>query len=203
MRYFPAFMDIQGKRVLICGGGHHALEKIDKLRPFAPCMEVFSQTLSADIGEIPLIRRSLTAEDLEPRPVFVIAAEDGEENRRIKRLCGERGIFINAVDQPKDCDFIFPSMITAGDLSVGVSTGGASPTVGMILRDRFSQQIPQRIDEILEWMIAAREQVKDSVPETGARKRMLRELAAEALEKNRPLTEKELEDFLKKASRQL
>ncbi len=197
MKYFPAFMDILGKRVLICGGGRHALEKIEKLRPFAPCIEVFSPTLSEDIGEIPLIRRPLEETDLEPRPVFVIAAEDAEENRRIRRLCQERGIFVNAVDQPEDCDFIFPSMITAGDLSVGVSTGGASPTVGMILRDRFLQQIPDRTDEILEWMIEVREQVKNVFTQNSARKLVLRKIAAEALEKNRPLTEEELEAFLK------
>lgn len=197
MKYFPAFMDILGKRVLICGGGRHALEKIEKLRPFAPCIEVFSPTLSEDIGEIPLIRRPLEETDLEPRPVFVIAAEDAEENRRIRRLCQERGIFVNAVDQPEDCDFIFPSMITAGDLSIGVSTGGASPTVGMILRDRFLQQIPDRTDEILEWMIEVREQVKNVFTQNSARKLVLRKIAAEALEKNRPLTEEELEAFLK------
>ncbi len=197
MKYFPAFMDILGKRVLICGGGRHALEKIEKLRPFAPCIEVFSPTLSEDIGEIPLICRPLEETDLEPRPVFVIAAEDAEENRRIRRLCQERGIFVNAVDQQEDCDFIFPSMITAGDLSVGVSTGGASPTVGMILRDRFLQQIPDRTDEILEWMIEVREQVKNVFTQNSARKLVLRKIAAEALEKNRPLSEEELEAFLK------
>ena len=101
MNYFPMFMHIKGREILICGGGKHAADKIEKLLPFQPQIRVISENISAKIKNMQNIttaERSLTKEDLYTYPLFVIAAEDEAENKRIASLCSELHIPVNAVD---------------------------------------------------------------------------------------------------------
>ena len=86
MIYFPAFINLEGKNVVICGGGKHALEKIQRLLPFRPGITVISPGPSSEILNHPGIDvkiRRFTEEDADCLPAMVIAAEDTEENRRI------------------------------------------------------------------------------------------------------------------------
>ncbi|MBQ9991152.1 MAG: hypothetical protein IJP31_09480 [Lachnospiraceae bacterium] len=87
------------------------------------------------------------------KPFFVIAAdEDREENRRIALLCRKKGILVNAVDDGEYCDFIFPALIARGSFSLGICTGGASPATGVLLKKRMEKQIPENIEEILDFL---------------------------------------------------
>ena len=195
MNYFPMFMDIKDREVLICGGGKHAAEKIERLKPFHPKFHVISENVSADFGhmaDIPTETRKLTKEDLYSFPVFVIAAEDMEENRRIAGLCRELHIPVNAVDQPEDCDFIFPSMFVTEHLCVGVSSGGVSPTGAICLRNRFAENIPDEIDDILLWIRDLKKELKAAQMPKSTLNKILRLAMNEAIIRGRILTEQEL-----------
>ena len=199
MNYFPMFMDIEDREILICGGGKHAADKIEKLRPFHPKFRVISENISEEIKnerDIAVEERRFSAEDLYAYPVFVIAAENGEENERIARLCNERHIPVNAVDQSKDCDFIFSSMIVTERLCIGISTGGVSPTGAVCLRNAVSEIIPDDIDEILLWIRSLKENLKNRQTENSALKRILRLAVNEAFLRGRILSEEELEKIL-------
>ena len=145
MALFPFFVDIQEKKGMIIGGGNQALEKIKRLLPYCSGLIVFAETFKqeiTEIAEIQLVHRSFRESDLEDRPAFVVAAaEDREENRRIAGLCRERRVLVNVVDDPDYCDFIFPSLIQYGDLSIRICTGGASPSTGVLLKKKIQAQI--------------------------------------------------------------
>ena len=138
MTLFPFFMDINNKEALIIGGGKHALEKIEKLKPYGVRLHVVAPDLLPEIEADPslrLYRRNVKSEDLTEDLVFVIVAgESQEENRKIADLCRKKKILVNVVDDLPACQFVFPSLIQKGSLSIGICTGGASPAVGVQLK---------------------------------------------------------------------
>ncbi len=161
MAYFPFFIDIKDATGLIIGRGKHALEKIEKLSPYGPKLQV--------------IERKFQESDLEPRPDFVvIACDDMEERKWIAKLCRERHILVNSVDDIENCDFVFPSLIQRGKLSVGIMTSGASPVLGMDLKKQIEEWLPDNIEEILEQLELIRPEMKKLYPDMKERAKVFR-----------------------------
>lgn len=209
MTLFPFFVDLTGQRGLIIGSGHHALEKIERMLPYGAALEVIAEAPSAQIealcaeNGIPLKRRAFEDADLDPVPLFVITAIDHDqlENRRISALCIERRILVNAVDDQPACTFVFPSLIARGDLSVGISTAGASPGVAVLLRRKIEAMLPERTAEILSWLRAQRPAISAALSNKKQRFGFYHQLAGRCMEAGRPLEEGELADWLEEEKR--
>lgn len=203
MAYFPFFMDLSGRRGLVAGGGPVALRKIQKLLPYGPSITVAAGRISPEIAAIPgleLVREDFSPALLEGR-FFVIAATDNRTlNREIAALCAVQGILVNAVDDREACTFLFPALAKRGDLSVGVSTGGASPSGAAWVRDRIEGILPERFGELLAFLDEKRQVVKDALPDEGARSACLKELFAACLQAGRPLEEAEFLEILHRFS---
>lgn len=177
MGHFPLFLDLSGKTILVVGTTPAAREKMERLSPF---------------GGTLLQVETYSEEDLEIPPVLVIAAlADREENARVSGACQARNIPVNVVDDPELCSFFFPALITRGALSVGISTAGKSPAAASLLRQRVEEQIPGRIDEILDWSQELRLQAQSAICDPTARAAFLRRCIAEAMIQNRPLSDEE------------
>lgn len=199
MRYFPMFVDTEDREILVCGGGVHALEKLERLQSFGARMRVIAEEISPEVERFPGVsveKRRFQERDLDSWPVFVVAAQDREENERIVGICRKRHVPVNAVDMQDLCDFIFPALITSESLCVGISTGGVSPAVGVELKRRIGEQIPDRVDEILMWMGELRESLRERVPEKERLRQILRRAAGEALAAGRPLCQEETAQIL-------
>lgn len=203
MSYFPFFMNIEGKRGLVIGGGKSALFKIKKLLPFSVELEVISLEVLDEIqvleseGKLRVNLHSFSEADLVPVPQFVIIAlADKEESHKIACLCKERGILVNVVDDPEYCDFYFPSLVTSGKCSIGISTSGASPAISSILREQIEAIVPEHMEEIMDWLQEKRPQLKIQFPIEKVRKQVLRSLYLACVEKNRLLTQKEYEEIM-------
>ena len=194
MQYFPMYLDIKDKTVIVCGGGAEACAKIRRIMPFGPIIRVISANMSGDIEGLGVFaeKRRFEEGDLGCCPVFVITAEDRDENLRIAELCRARHLPVNAVDQPSVCDFIFPSIISRGDMCVAVSTGGKSPSAAAALRERIEEVIPDGIEDILPWMEQVRAKLLADGYGADMRRRLLRAIVREAFAKGRPLSEDEL-----------
>ena len=195
MALFPFFVDIQEKKGMIIGGGNQALEKIKRLLPYCSRLIVFAETFKqeiTEIAEIQLVHRSFQESDLEDRPAFVVAAaEDREENRRIAGLCRERRVLVNVVDDPDYCDFIFPSLIQYGDLSIGICTGGASPSTGVLLKKKIQAQIPDQMEAILDFLQEKRPVIIQALKEKKKRFAFFYQLSEICMSNGRPLSEEE------------
>ena len=179
MALFPFFVNIEEKEGLVIGTGKHAQEKIERLAPFAPKLRIIPE------GQF-------SEKDLEPIPAFVIAAgEDTEENHYIAELCREKRILVNVVDDQEYCDFVFPSLITHGNLTVGVCTNGASPATGVLLKQKFEEQIPDDIEEILEFLQSVRPEISKTLTEKKQRFKFYYKLSKMCMDENRTLTEEE------------
>lgn len=204
MTLFPFFMNIEGARGIITGGGKHALEKIERLKPYGPKLHVIAPKFRQEIEEnkeLALSYRNFEESDLDSMPAFVIVAgEDAEENHKIAALCRERRILVNVVDDQEYCDFIFPSLIGYGSLSIGICTNGASPSTGVLLKRKIQQQIPDNIEDILEFLQEKRPQIMEAISNKKQRFAFYYTLSEICMAQNRPLTEDEFMNLLVKES---
>ena len=184
MALFPFFVNIEQAKGLMIGTGKHAREKVERLEPYHPDLQVIPE---AEFQE----------SMLDEYPLFVIAAgEDAEQNHRIARMCRERRILVNVVDDPQYCDFVFPSLISRGNLSVGICTNGASPATGMLLKRRIEEQIPDRMEEILDFLQEKRPVIQQIFTDKKQRFSVYHRLSEICMEQNRPLTEEEFLEFI-------
>lgn len=200
MGYFPFFMDMEGKEGLIIGGGSVARRKMEKLLPYGSRLTIAAPRFQEQIRQtegIVLVQGPFTEELLEGK-YFVIAATDDEQlNRRIAKLCGERGILVNVADRKELCTFLFPSLVKRGRLSVGISTEGASPSAAIRVKEKLEQWIPENFDRILEFLESKRPVVKAAIPSEEDRARVFARLFGQCMEKGRPLTEEEFQQEIR------
>lgn len=199
MSSFPMCVEMRGATVILAGSGKLAEEKLEKLLLFEAKIQLFAdsgfETLSHP--QVRLHRRRLTEQDLEQQPLFVIAAEEKRENNRaIYGWCQQRNIPINTVDDVEFCSFIFPALIRRGEATISISTGGKSPTMATLLRQRLEQCLPDGLEEILDWAGELRLRLKEEIADGELRKRVLRSAVAAALEQGRALSEDELKQQL-------
>lgn len=164
MGWFPFFIQLEGARGLLVGGGRVALRKAEKLLPFGAQLTVVAPCFCPPLAALPgltLCRRAFADSDLSPAPDFVIAATgDRALDRRIAALCRARRILVNVVDDPAACGFYFPALVQRGRLCIGISTGGASPTAAAWLRQKIEALLPPGFDGILDRLASRREAVK-------------------------------------------
>nr|WP_325212674.1 siroheme synthase CysG [uncultured Oscillibacter sp.] len=201
MAYFPFFMDLEGREGLVAGGGAVAVRKIRKLAPYGPRLTVAAPEILPEIEALPgltLVRRAFEPSMLEGK-CFVIAATDSREvNREIADLCRERGILVNAVDDKEACAFLFPALVKRGDLTVGISTAGASPSAAVWVKEQVDGLLPENFGELLDYLGSLRPVVRERVPEE-RRGAVFSRLFSECMEKGFPLEEEALAGVLEGA----
>lgn len=200
MPYFPMFVNLKDKPVLIVGGGTVALRKLRKLSPYGIRPIVVAPDILHDIATFPgirLKRRSFVASDLRPRPALVVAATDSQEtNRQISLLCHKRHIPVNVADDPALCSFLFPALVQEGSFSAGISTGGASPTAAAYFKERMQELLPEGLDGLLTWLESLRPLVKAAITDQRKRGVVFRKLFDAGMAKGAPLTQAETEQYL-------
>jgi precorrin-2 dehydrogenase/sirohydrochlorin ferrochelatase len=143
VKYYPIYLDISGKRCVVIGGGNVAERKVERLLDCGARVEVVAKTLTPALAawrdEGRITHRATDYEDSSlGGAVLVIGATDDESvNEKIARDARARGIPVNIVDDPARCDFILPSIVEQGDLTIAVSTGGKSPALAKKLREEL------------------------------------------------------------------
>ena len=176
-RYYPVFLDVAGRSVLIVGGGEVASRKIETLlRCDAKIMVVALDTVSeisdlAEAGRIQLMAREYRFEDLEAQFVVIAATGDTEVNRRVGEDARQRGILVNVVDAPQLCDFIVPATFERGPIQVAVSTGGSSPALARVIRSSLESVLTPAIAELAEILGDLRPVAKEALATDEDRKR--------------------------------
>ena len=186
MTYFPFYINIDDKRFLIVGGGRIAGEKLSRLKQFTGNITIVAEEFSFDTAGIDIRKKPFAAADLDGFDYCIAATDDCKLNRSIGSLCRERGILVNTVDDESYCDFIFPSIIKEGDLTVSVSTNGSSPAMAALLKKRIREILPDNIDQVAREMKAARSVIRKSVPDQDDRKAVYKQMLKTCLDGGRP-----------------
>lgn len=147
-------------------------------------VRVVSPEVTADLkrmarrGRIRWVRRPFRASDLRGIRLAVCATDDPTLNRRVSRLARRREIWINVVDQPALCSFIFPSVVRRGKLTVAISTGGMSPALARRLRLDIQKRYGRNYAALLKAIAPVRREVVKKVAGIGERKRLFEKALA-------------------------
>jgi len=158
MAYFPAFIKLDNMKILIVGGGYIASEKLEHMLDFTKDISIIAPKLSTHMKEmieqnkLDYKQRIYEQNDIDGFGIVIVAVDDIEVQKSIYNEAREKGILCNSVDSVDYCDFIFPSYIKNGDLTIAVSTSGASPAVAKHLRKFLERIIPNSISEFLQEM---------------------------------------------------
>ncbi len=203
MAYFPFFIDLEGREGLIIGGGAVALRKVRKLLPYGPRLTVAAPELTPELAELPgvtLLRRPFAPDLLEGKFFAVAASGDHGVNRAAAALCREKGVLVNVADDKDGCNFLFPALVKRGDLSIGVSTAGASPSAAVWAKRQIAARIPEDFGELLAYLDALRPMVRERIPEEDRRAAAFSRLFAAALQRGFPLAQDDLSAVLQGAS---
>ena len=143
-------MELSKQSVLLIGGGEVAERKLDlllkakaKLTIISPQFTDYILSLIKNNKNITAITSNYKSEYMDDSFSFVIAATNDESlNEEIASQANQKGILVNVVDKPDICDFIFPSILERGPITVAVSTGGSSPVLARLLRTKLETMIP-------------------------------------------------------------
>ena len=170
---YPIFLDLSGKTCLVVGEGHEIAGKVQglvdagaKVRYVNPRAEAAIETLAAS-GLISWEQRAFEERDLDG---CFLAIADCEENATIFRLAEQRGVLVNAADDPEHCRFSFGSVHRQGDLTIAISTNGAAPALAVRLRERFERDIGAEYGELVRMLQKARREIGSRIADFSVRR---------------------------------
>ncbi|MBU5472117.1 MAG: bifunctional precorrin-2 dehydrogenase/sirohydrochlorin ferrochelatase [Clostridiales bacterium] len=129
--YFPLFINIKEKDILVFGGGNIATRRIKAMLPYGACIRIIAPEISEELqqlaeqnGNLILDYRKYKLSELQ-KPDFVLAATNDEKvNQTIFRECRHKGILVNVASNRELCDFYFPGVVQQGDITVGITANG-------------------------------------------------------------------------------
>jgi len=166
---FPIFLKPEKLQFLIVGGGNAASEKLRFLLKSSPTSTVRLvagkvseeiQLLTVAHPHVELLVRDFNTTDLEGVDISIIATDDKELNLAVRKESKRRGIVTNVADTPALCDFYLGSIVTKGDLKIGISTNGKSPTMAKRIRQLFEKYLPEDLPSLLTNMNLFRNTLK-------------------------------------------
>lgn len=145
--YYPIFLDLRNRLCLVIGGGKVAERKVMTLIKFNAKVKVIAPSITKRLisleekGKIEILKRDYKKGDLNGAFIVFAATDKKEINREIKKDAAELGILTNVVDDPDFCDFIVPSIVKKGHITIGISTSGMLPL--------FAKTLKEKIEELL------------------------------------------------------
>lgn len=181
-RYYPAYLDIKGKRCLVAGGGGVAERKINLLLKCGAMVSVVSPKLTKRLKKLNSKRKiKFFKGDFKEKYLkdifLVIGATDSRKvNLKIYKAASKKDILVNIVDSPKICNFIVPSIVERGDLMITISTGGKSPALSKKLRKELEYRYGVEYAKFLDIMGELRKRISSKIRDENKREEIYRKL---------------------------
>jgi precorrin-2 dehydrogenase/sirohydrochlorin ferrochelatase len=166
---FPVFLKLESLETLIVGGGHVGLEKLTALLKNSPSAKItlVARAIGEPIKElarkhihVKLFERNFKLWDLWDKDLVLLATDNRQLHETIRNFARTRRLLINVADTPDLCDFYLGSVVTKGNLKIGVSTNGKSPTISKRIREYLEEALPDNTNDLLDNMQKIRDQIK-------------------------------------------
>jgi siroheme synthase-like protein len=183
MSLFPIFVKLQGRPVVVVGGGSVAEGKIAGLLAAGARVRVVSPAISPAFAEwvrdrkIDWLPKLYEPGDLKGAYLAIAATSAPGVNDAVFQEAEAHGILCNAVDDIEHCHFYYGAVVQRGDLQIAISTNGKSPALAQRLRQELEAQFGPEYEVWLEWLGAAREVIRGSAADPEANKKILHQLA--------------------------
>ena len=178
--YYPVYLDVEGKRCVIVGGGNVAYRKACSLKEAGADVTVISPDTCPEISSekgLTLIKESYDERYLDDAMLVIAATGDEDVNKRVFLDAEKRNIIVNVVDRPELCSFIVPSTVKRGDLCISISTGGASPALAKNIRKELEGIFGPEYGEYVSLLTKMRNIAMSDVKDDAKRREILQRLA--------------------------
>jgi precorrin-2 dehydrogenase/sirohydrochlorin ferrochelatase len=165
--YYPVFLNLDGRKCTVFGGGEVALRKVKMLSDFGAEVTVISPALCpglaglADRKAINALRRDYQPSDLKGAFIAIAATDDRDINTAIASEARELGVLVNVVNVPELCDFIVSAYVRRGDVTIAVSTAGKSPALARKIRARLEQEFGEEYAALAQLVGDVRSELKE------------------------------------------
>ncbi|MDH4231397.1 MAG: bifunctional precorrin-2 dehydrogenase/sirohydrochlorin ferrochelatase [Nitrospirota bacterium] len=182
MNYYPAFLDLEGKKAVVVGGGRVAERKVLTLLRAGAEVTVVSPALTERLQKekeakrIRQVPRSYRQGDLDGSFLVIAATDSPEVN---KKVAGDAPGLLNVVDVPSECNFIAPSVVQRGPLVFAISTGGTSPALAKTVRKEIEKAYGPVFAGYLAFVKSLRVRAMREIPDKRKREQFLKGLASE------------------------
>jgi precorrin-2 dehydrogenase/sirohydrochlorin ferrochelatase len=176
--YYPVFIDLRGRPVLVVGGGAVAERKVESLLEAGATITVVSPDAtgklieSAERGEFVLNRRPFRESDLDGITLVISATDDVSVQQNVAALARSKKVLVNTADQPELCDFIVPAIVRRGDVLVAVSTSGTSPALAAALKSRIDAALTGDVARAAKLLGVIRGEVHQRWEDSAQRKKV-------------------------------
>jgi len=171
---FPIYVKLHQIQTLLVGAGNVGLEKLEailanspeaKIRIVATEVRPEVHALVKDRLNIQVSERAFDESDIENVDLIMLASNNTTLNTHIRQIASKHHILLNVADKPALCDFYLGSVVQKGNLKIGISTNGKSPTMAKRLKEFLNELLPDEIDETLELMGQLRDNLKGDFQE--------------------------------------
>jgi precorrin-2 dehydrogenase/sirohydrochlorin ferrochelatase len=176
--FYPAFIDLRSRPVLVVGGGVVAERKVESLLEAGAMVTVVSPEFTplllefADSHRIILLERRFVSSDVDGMLLVISATDDAEAQTEVASIAASKNILVNTVDKPELCTFIVPAILRRGDVTIAISTSGKSPSLAAALRSRFDCVLTEEVARTASVLGAVRHEVHERFPDSAERKRV-------------------------------
>lgn len=169
---YPIFLKLESLNLLIVGGGKVCMEKLNFILKSSPdavitiVADKISETIKTQYQnnkKIHLIEKAFEPDDVLGFQIVIAATNNKATNLEIYKAAKSNNILINVADTPELCDFYLGSIVSKGDLKIGISTNGKSPTMAKRLREFFEDVLPEDLDSLIQNLNIYREELKENL----------------------------------------
>ena len=184
MKYYPAFIDLHERKAVVVGGGNVAERKVRALIKAGASVKVISPHITDSLvklrkrGLLKHVRRNYRKGDLRGAFIVIAGTSSALTNDRV---AGDAPNLVNVVDVPSQGNFIVPSVVSRGKLTIAISTGGTSPAVSKAIRREMEKLYGTEFDRYLRFLQRIRKKASARITDTKTRNAFLRSLASEEL----------------------
>lgn len=183
-KLFPIFLKLEHKDILIVGGGKVAYEKLLSLKNTLHSITIIADRISEKIiaekekGEIHihLIERKVELTDLENRYLIIIATDNPTLNTNLVLYARQKKIWVNSVDDPKNCDFYTASVLDRGPVRVAISTEGRFAGLSRTIRRVLDLLLPVGDEALLNQLTEVRSEIRNQLVDFESRNKILKEI---------------------------
>ena len=180
--YYPVYIELQGQPCVVIGGGKVAEGKVDGLLAVQAKVTVISPDLTPHLHglveskQITYLPRTYQTGDLSGAFLVICATDQAEINHLVWQEATANRQLVNVVDDTPRCNFIAPSILRKGDLTIAISTSGKAPALAVRLKERFQRELGPEYERFLELAGELREPLAQHVPDFETRKALWYEL---------------------------
>lgn len=166
LSYYPLFLKVRGRKCVVVGGGAVAERKAKVLAEDGASVFLVSPRLSTGLkdmvrqGQAQAVERDYRPGDLEGALLAIAATDNTEVNTQVAEDARKLGVLVNVVDDPEHSDFILPSLLRRGALTIAVSTGGESPALAKRIREHLEKEFPQEYASLVSLVSQLRQEIR-------------------------------------------